>query len=194
MKKTLYILLFTLLGSSAMAQNSMMSWQYSVGFATGDLHDYVAPVSWRGVTYNYNHMVETGAALGLEIGWNVFYEEKGYATYSYKDLDYSGKQYRYSNNVPMLFTVSYFVNPDDQITPFAGIGIGTMYSERKTAMGAYTFTSDGWHFEMKPEVGIMYNTEGASLALSAKYYYGLKAGDLPAEGFFTVNLGIVIKR
>jgi hypothetical protein len=194
MKKTLYILLFTLLASSAMAQNSMMSWQYSVGFATGDLHDYVAPVSWRGVTYNYNHLVETGAAIGLEIGWNVFYEAKGYATYSYKDLDYSGKQYRYSNNVPLLFTVSYFVNPDDQITPFAGIGIGTMYSERKTAMGAYTFTSDAWHFEMKPEVGIMYNTEGASVALSAKYYYGLKAGDLPAEGFFTVNLGIVVKR
>jgi hypothetical protein len=194
MKKTLYILLFTLFASSAMAQNSMMSWQYSVGFASGDLHDYVAPVSWRGVTYNYNHMVETGAAIGLEIGWNVFYEEKGYGTYSYKNLDYSGKQYRYSNNVPLLFTLSYFVHPDDMVTPFAGLGIGTMYSERKTAMGAYTFTADAWHFAMKPEVGIMYNTEGASLALSAKYYYGFKAGDLPAEGYFTVNLGIVVKR
>jgi hypothetical protein len=194
MKKTLYILLFTVLASSAMAQNSMMSWQYSLGFTTGDLHDYVAPVSWRGVTYNYSHMVETGAAIGLEVGWNVFYEEKGYATYSRGDLDYTGKQYRYSNNVPLLFTLGYFANPDNQVSPFASLGIGTMYSERRTAMGAYTFTSDGWHFELKPELGIMYNTEGASLALSAKYYYGFKAGDLPAEGFFTINLGVVIKR
>jgi hypothetical protein len=61
-------------------------------------------------------------------------------------------------------------------------------------MGAYTFTGDGWHFELKPELGIMYNTEGASLAISGKYYYGFKAGDLPAEGFFTINVGIVIKR
>jgi hypothetical protein len=194
MKKTLYILLFTVLASSAMAQNSISSWQYSVGFATGDLHDYVAPVSWRGVTYNYYHMVETGAAIGLELGWNVFYEEKGYSTYTYGDWDYTGKQYRYSNNAPLLFTIGYFKNPDDQVSPFASLGIGTMYSERKTAMGAYTFTSDGWHFELKPELGLMYNTQGASLALSAKYYYGFKAGDLPAEGFFTINLGIVLKR
>jgi hypothetical protein len=194
MKKTLYILLFTVLASSAMAQNSMMSWQYSVGFSTGDLHDYVAPVSWRGVTYNYNRMVETGASLGLEIGWNVFYEEKAYDTYSRGDWDYTGKQYRYSNNVPLLFTIGYFVNPDDAVTPFVNLGIGTMYSERKTAMGSYTFTADGWHFEMKPELGIMYNTEGASLSLSGKYYYGFKTGDLPAEGFFTINLGVVVKR
>ena len=105
MKKTLYILLFTVLATSAMAQNSNMAWQYSVGFSTGDLHDYVSPVSWRGVTYNYNRMVETGASLGLEIGWNVFYEEKAYDTYTRGDWDYSGKQYRYSNNVPLLFTI-----------------------------------------------------------------------------------------
>ena len=194
MKKTFYILLFIVFATSASAQRSMMSWQYSVGFASGDLHDYVAPVSWRGVTYNYSHMVETGAAIGLEIGWNVFYEEKGYSTYSYNDFDYSGKQYRYSNNVPLLFTIGYYANPDNAVTPFAGFGIGTMYSERKTAMGSYTFTGDAWHFALKPELGIMYNTEGASLALSGKYYYGFKAGDLPAEGYFTLNLGIVIKR
>jgi hypothetical protein len=194
MKKTLYILLFTVLASSALAQSSMMSWQYSIGFASGDLHDYVEPVSWRGVTYNYHHMLETGASVGVELGWYVFYEEKSFAIYSYKNLDYSGKQYRYSNNIPLLFTIGYFVNPDDDLTTFAGFGIGTMYSERKTAMGAYTFTSDGWHFEMKPELGIIYSIMGASLALSAKYYYGLKAGDLPAEGFFTINLGFVVKR
>jgi outer membrane protein len=171
-----------------------MAWQYSIGFSTGDLHDYVAPVSWRGVTYNYNRMVETGASLGLEIGWNVFYEEKAYDTYTRGDWDYSGKQYRYSNNVPLLFTIGYYVNPDDAVTPFANLGIGTMYSERKTTMGAYTFTADGWHFEMKPELGIMYNTEGASVSLSGKYYYGFKTGDLPAEGFFTLNLGVVVKR
>lgn len=194
MKKVIYIFIFTLFASAAVAQNSMMSWQYSVGFSTGDLKDYIAPVSWRGVTYNYHHMVETGAAIGLELGWNTFYEEKAYDTYTRGNTDYSGKQWRYSNNVPLLFTVGYFIHPDDNITPFAGFGIGTMYSERKTAMGAYSFTADGWHFELKPELGIMYNTEGASLALSGKYYYGFKAGDLPAEGFFTINLGIVIKR
>ena len=194
MKKALYILLFTVMSSSAMAQNSLMSWQYSIGFASGDLHDYVAPVSWRGVTYNYSWMVETGASIGLEVGWNVFYEKKPFDTYSTNGWDYSGKQYRTSNNVPLLFNIGYYVNPDDIVTPFAGFGIGTMYSERRTTMGSYAFYADAWHFALKPELGIMYNTEGASLAISSKYYYGFKAGDLPAEGYFTINIGLVIKR
>ena len=194
MKKALYIFIFAITATSAMAQGSMMSWQYSMGFATGNLKEYTSPASFRGVTYNYNKMVESGAAIGLELGWNVFYEEKGYGTYTSGDVDYSGKQWRYSNNAPILFTLSYFKNPDGSVTPFAGIGVGTMYSERRTTMGSYNFIGDGWHFELKPELGFLYNMQGASLAVSAKYYYGFAAGDLPAEGFFTINVGFVVKR
>lgn len=194
MKKVIYIFVFTLIASSAVAQSSFMSWQYSMGFSSGDLHKFVAPVSFRGFTYNYNKMVETGASVGLELGWNVFYEAKEYATYTRGNYDYSGKQYRYSNNVPLLFTVGYYLHPDEKVSPFVQAGVGTMYSERVTSMGQWTFTQDGWHFELKPELGIMYSTEGASIALSAKYYYGFAAGDLPAEGFFTINVGFVIKR
>jgi hypothetical protein len=194
MKKALYIFIFTIIVTSAMAQSSMMSWQYSMGFPTGNLKEYTSPVSFRGVTYNYNKMVETGLAIGLELGWNVFYEEKGYGTYTTGNVDYSGKQWRYSNNAPILFTLSYFKNPDESVTPFAGLGVGTMYSERRTTMGAYNFIGDGWHLELKPELGILYNREGASLSVSAKYYYGFEAGDLPAEGFFTLNVGFVVKR
>jgi hypothetical protein len=143
MKKALYIFIFTIIATSAMAQSSMMSWQYSMGFATGNLKEYTSPVSFRGVTYNYSKMVESGAAIGLELGWNVFYEEKGYGTYTTGNVDYSGKQWRYSNNAPILFTISYFKNPDENVSPFAGIGVGTMYSERRTTMGAYNFTADG---------------------------------------------------
>lgn len=194
MKKTFYILIFTIISSSAMAQNNLMSWQYSIGFGTGDLHNFVSPVSFRGVTYNYSKFTNDNIAVGMEIGWNVFYEKRGYDTYTYRNFDYSGKQYRYSNNIPLLFTLGYYKDMESMISPFVNLGIGTMYSERKTSMGAYVFTQDGWHFELKPELGILYNTEGASLSVSAKYYYGFKGGDLPAEGYFTINVGFVIKR
>jgi hypothetical protein len=192
MKKVLYILIFTIITSSAMAQGSFMSWQYSMGFSTGDLKTYTSPASFRGFTYNYHRLVKDNVAMGMEIGWNVFYEAKPFDTYSYKNIDYSGKQWRYSNNVPLLFTVGYF-DMSNEITPFVDLGIGTMYSERRTTFGQYSFIQDGWHFELKPEVGIMYNTGGASLAISGKYYYGFKAGDLPAEGYFTINVGFVIR-
>jgi len=27
--------------------------------------------------------------------------------------------------------------------------------------------------------------------IASKYYYGFKAGDLPAQGYFTINVGFV---
>jgi hypothetical protein len=29
------------------------------------------------------------------------------------------------------------------------------------------------------------------LIVASKYYYGFKAGDLPAQGYFTINTGLV---
>jgi hypothetical protein len=35
---------------------------------------------------------------------------------------------------------------------------------------------------------------GTSLMVASKYYYGFKAGDLPAQGYVTVNVGFVFTR
>jgi outer membrane protein len=191
MKKALYILLFVGVSSAAMAQSGFMSWQYSVGFGTGDQSDYIGATSWRGVTYNYSKLVRDNVAVGLEIGWNAFYEEKPYDTYSRGNFDLSGKQWRYSNHVPLLFTVGYYHNPEEDIVPFVNFGIGTMYSERRVSMGQWEIYQDAWPFTVKPELGVMFNTGGMAFALSGKYYYGMKTGDLPAHGYFTVNLGFV---
>jgi len=92
MKKVLYIIVFIALATSAMAQESFMSWQYSIGFGSGDLKDFVGKTSWRGVTYNYSKLVNDGVSIGLEIGWNAFYEEKEAALYTRGDWDLYGKQ------------------------------------------------------------------------------------------------------
>jgi hypothetical protein len=192
MKKVFYIFLFSVIASTAVAQNSLVSWQYSIGFGTGDLHDYISSASFRGVTFNYQRFVRPDLSTGLEFGWNVFYQEKPFGTYTRGDFDYSGKQYRYSNNFPMLATINYYLRRDEAINPFAGLGIGTMYSIKYMDMGSYGFTSDAWPFVLKPELGIIYKTDGASISLSSKYYYGFKTSDLPAQSYITINLGLVL--
>jgi outer membrane protein len=189
MKKVLYIILFISVTSSAFAQRSFNTWSYSMGFGTGDLHEYIGPVSFRGATYNYTKIVTGNVGVGVEIGWNTFYEEKDFDTYSQGKFDYSGKQWRYSNHVPLLFTMNYYLTPDDDMIPFVGLGIGTIYAERRTDMGQWAFTRDAWEFALKPEVGVIFDTGGAGVSLSGKYYYGFKAGDLPAQGYFTINIG-----
>jgi hypothetical protein len=193
MKKVLYIIIFTVIASSAMAQNSYVSWQYSFGFSSGELHDYIKPVSWRGVGFDYRKFVRENVGVGLEIGWNVFYEKRPFDTYTTGNIDYSGKQYRYSNHMPLLFGVDYYLNPTEKIVGFAGFGIGTMYSQRNTEMGQWSFERTAWHFAIRPELGVIMNSQdGVGVSLSTKYYYGVKAGDLPAQGFFTLNIGLLI--
>lgn len=189
MKKVLYILLFTFVASSAIAQRSFNTWSYSMGFGTGDLKEYIEKVSFRGATYNFSKLVTDNVGVGLEIAWHAFYEEKDYDTYSYGKYDYSGKQWRYSNHVPLLFNLNYYFTPDQDFFPFVGMGIGTIYAERRTDMGQWAFTNDAWEFALKPEVGVIFDTGGAGVSLSGKYYYGFKAGDLPAQGYFTINIG-----
>jgi hypothetical protein len=192
MKKVLYILLFSVIASSAFAQKSLTSIQYSIGFGAGDLHDFISPASFRGVTFDYVKLLENGFGVGIETGWNAFYEKKSFATYSFRNFDYSGKQYRYSNHFPLLATIGYYHNPEGMITPFLSLGVGTMYSLRNTDMGTYTFKQDAWQFVMRPEIGVLHKLSGgASVYLSSKYYYGFKSGDLPYQSYFTINFGIV---
>jgi hypothetical protein len=192
MKKILYILILIITVLPAMAQQKLVSYQYSVGFGTGDLHSFINPVSFRGITFDYKRMVKPDVALGVEFGLNTFFEKKDWDTYNTGNFSYSGKQYRYSNNLPMLFTIGYYKTGESKVTPYADLGIGTMYVERRTDFGSYSFSNSAWQFVMRPELGIIIKSEGASVILSSKYYYGIKVSDLPSQSYFTINIGLVI--
>ena len=192
MKKILIVAVFSLLVGTAFSQSNFTSVQYSVGFGTGDMKDYIGAVSWRGFTFDYRSYVRSDIGVGLELGWNVFYEEMPDDVYTNGNISYAGKQWRYSNHWPVLFAADYFLESDGRITPYAGLGIGTMYSLQNTDMGIYTFEKDAWHFALRPELGLMIEpAPGVGLNIVTKYYYGVKAGDLPAQGYFTINFGFV---
>jgi len=191
MKKVFYIFMFTLIASSAIAQTSFNTWNYSMGFGSGDLKEYIGKASFRGVTYDYTKLVTENVGVGLELGWNTFYEEMEYDTYSTGNWDYSGKQWRYSNHLPMLFTLNYFKTTANGLIPFAGLGVGTIYVERRTDMGTWAFTKDAWEFALRPEIGVMMDRGGSGVSISGKYYYGFAAADLEAQSYFTINVGFV---
>jgi outer membrane protein len=197
MKKIIYIFLLSSIGSSLMAQSGLSSLQYSMGFGAGDLHEYITRASFRGFTYNYSKFVTSNVTVGFELGWNTFYEDLPFDTYNSEkipNLVYSAKQWRYSNHLPMLATFGYSGNTNATVTPFGSLGIGTMYTERRTDMGQYAFTNDVWNFVLKPEVGIIYNIdEMIGFTVSSKYYYGFKTANLDPQSYFTVNVGFVFK-
>ena len=192
MKKILIIAVLALSFATAYSQRSITSFQYSVGFGTGNMHDFISAASFRGFTIDYRSMVNQNIGVGVDIGWNVFYDEMPDAVYEYNNITYAGKQWRYSNEFPILGAVDYYLKPDANVVPYVGLGLGTMYSLQNTDMGTYTFEKDAWHFTLRPEIGLMIEpAPGVGLNVVGKYYYGFKAGDLPAQGFFTLNFGFV---
>jgi hypothetical protein len=192
MKKIFILTLLSVITLGAYSQTNVTALQYSIGFGTGDMKDFISPASFRGFTVDYRKMVRSDLGVGIDIGWNVFYDEMPDDVYEYQNITYSGKQWRYSNHFPMLAAVDYYMNPNEKLITFAGLGIGTMYSLQNTDMGQYTFEKDAWHFALRPEIGLIVKAApGVGLMLASKYYYGFKAGDLPSQGYFTLNIGFV---
>jgi len=192
MKKIL-IILITLSASTAFAQNNLTAVQYSLGFGTGDLGNYIGNTSPRGFSIDYRRLIQPEVGVGFELGWNVFYDARPDDIYTLGNLSYSGKQFRYNNQYPLLLAADYYFQPGEKINPFAGFGMGIMYSRRETDMGVYAFTRDAVNFTIRPEIGILYEMNpNLAFKVSSKYYYGFEAGDLPAQGYFTLNFGLVI--
>lgn len=197
MKKIIVITIFCFLffANKGYSQQTYFSASYDIGFAGGDLSDYISKTSFRGTTLGFRGYVTNNIVAGVDVGWNVFYDRMDYDTYSVDTRSISGVQYRYSNQVPIFAAVDYMIQPGEKINPFVGIGLGTMYSNRETDMGMYLMKETAWHFAIKPEAGaiIEYN-RAIDLKLSAQYITGIKAGDLPTQSYFSLCFGFIFKQ
>ncbi|HEY3402476.1 MAG TPA: outer membrane beta-barrel protein [Ohtaekwangia sp.] len=190
------IFLIILLGSgvslSALAQ-STFSITYPIAIPTSGLGNFIGQASFRGINLDYRYRIQPDIALGVNFAWNVFYEDFAKETYTLPPASLTGKQYRYSNNFPMLATATYFIADEgEQIVPFVTLGVGTMYTRHNTDMNLYTFEREAWNFALQPEVGIHYSvSDETALSVSVKYLNGFKAGNeiTDDQSFFAINLG-----
>ena len=197
MKKKLYIFCTLLVCSvSTMMAQSNTYLTYGVGFATGDLGEFISQPSFRGATLDYYKMVQPNVGVGFSLGWNVFYEEKEYDTYVYETQTLSGKQFHYSNHIPMLLGANYYMNPGEKVSPFLGANLGVMYTRRNTDMNLYTLEQEAWNFTIQPQVGVQFNNSlSSAMTIMLKYYMGLAAGDLPeTQSFLSLNVGFVFRQ
>lgn len=197
MKKILYIpILFIVLIAGEMTAQTNTSFTYSMGFATGDLSDFISKTSFRGATIDFRSMTRPDLGVGFSLGWNTFYEAKDYDTYTSGTQSLSGRQYRYSNHIPMLISFDYYMKPGEKVSPFVGLGTGVMYTRRNTDMNLYTLKQEAWNFSLQPQIGVQFNNSITSATtIMLKYYYGLKAGDLEeAQSYLSLNVGFVFRQ
>jgi outer membrane protein len=193
MKKILFVFLLSgiITATHLKAQESLFSIQYSMGFATGDLKDFNSSASFRGMSFEYRYMMQPAMGVGFETGYNLFYDRMNYATYTSGTESISGIQYRYTHAVPVLAAFDYYIMPDTQFNPFAGLGIGTLYTNRDVDMGMFSIQNGTWQFALRPEVGVMIRTYSMDLIVAAKYFSGFKSDRREGQQYFTLNVGLV---
>ena len=182
--------------TSAFGQHgSHFSVQYDMGFASGNLADYITKPSFRGASIQYRYVVSDYLEVGADAAWNVFYEKRDYDSYTAGTATLSGVQWRTQNEVPLLVAADYLIIPDGPVQPYIGVGLGTMYTERSTDMGTWRLKQNPWHFALKPEIGVMIELSSTTaFKISGRYYNGFKAGDLETQGYFTLSLGLEFGR
>lgn len=192
MKRFAIILILAASTGTASLAQSTFDIAYSIGFATGDLGDFISDPSFRGITMDYRYNFQPNMAIGFSLGWNTFYSEEGVATYTVENQSLTGKQYRYSNNLPMLVNYTYLAAPEEFISPYASLGIGTMYARRNTDMNLYTIEEEGWPFVVQPEIGVRFRSgDNVGTVVNVRYLYGSEAGDFNgAQSYITLNLGL----
>jgi hypothetical protein len=192
MKKILIIALLGVCTISLKAQNSNFTISYPISIPMGDLGDFISKPSFRGINMDYRYSFQPNLAIGFNLGWNTFYEEKDRDVYTIDNTSLSGKQFRYSNHAPMLATITYFIGEDELFKPYGTLGIGTMYTRRNTDMNLYTLEQEAWNFAIQPEFGVQYRaSDHAGVVLSLKYMYGTAAGSelTEAQSFLAINIG-----
>lgn len=180
--------------AAALQAQNMSTLMYNVGIGTGDLGEYIEPASFRGLSFDYQYLVTDNIAVGFGIGWQTFYEDKGYQTVMDGTGTLSGFQYRYLNSFPIHLTGTYFVDTGGDVKPYVGIGIGTIYNVRNTDMGLFTFETNQWHFSFRPEAGIQYDFSYTfGMRLNVRYVQGFNTNDLDGQNYVAVGLGFVFQ-
>lgn len=192
MKKLFYTFLFLGCLSTSMSYGQMQKHVYFAEYSVAFGNDFIDNVSWRGLGFEYRNMVKPNIGVGVGVGYNFFYEDRGYDTYTDGTKTLSGKQFRYLHNIPMIIAGDYYFKPNEKINPFVGFGVGGNYIFKRTEMGVFLIDDEAFQFAMRPEVGAIFQAgPNAKISVTAKYLIGTDASDIDAVSYFMINLGFV---
>ena len=190
-----YIILsaITLLCGINLYSQSSFIMSYPISFPMGNLHDYITKTSWRGINLEFLKTAKPGVSVGLETGWNVFYEKADKQAYKDGTTTITGVTYRYTNAVPILAESKWYPMHETKTTnPYVGVGVGTLFVSRSTDFGLYRITTEAWQFCVRPEAGVLFSIEpGLKAMLGAKYYPGFNTSKMDGQGYLSINVGFV---
>ncbi|MBO9701460.1 MAG: outer membrane beta-barrel protein [Sporocytophaga sp.] len=171
---------------------TLFSYNYGMGFATGDLKSYIDKKLFDGFSVEGRFFINKNISLGLNVGYNDFRKYLNREVYSTGSGNISAVQTRYFNTVPVLATGFYYLNSISAFKPYAGIGIGAYVSNYQK----YYSTLESKHtktcFGFRPEIGTLIKLRnGLGLIVSGRYNYATYSyQEFSSLNYFELNFGL----
>jgi hypothetical protein len=156
---------------------------YQISEPIGDLKSYTPGTSFRGVTFDWRSMLSKSFSLGLRFNWNRWNDNAsqvqatvtpGGTPAGATPGTLSGPVFRYADQFA-LQAVShfYFGDRESLFIPFAGVGLGGVWSNSYQQTIDLGFSQNGFYFITTPELGLLWNFSRGrtSAALHASVLY-----------------------
>ncbi len=186
------MLIVIMLATAANAQYGLGVVTYDITFPSGDLKEFTDNESWRGITIEGRKFFRPQLSAGLSWAWRTFHENTD-ELITFDGGAASGNQFRTIYVSPILAVFhAYLYDPwsNATILPYAGLGVGTYWIEKKLDMGIYTISDSNWHFGLAPEVGVMIPVGYSSQLIATFHYnYVFGNGDAGPYDFWGFKIG-----
>jgi len=190
MKKIIFISIISILCFTRVNAQKYTFLNYTVGIPSQDLKSFIGEVSFRGIDIGYMTFVDSNISVGFSGGWNVFYERRPEDTFTYNNTTLTSNQYRYTNSVPLFIYGNYHFGVGNIASYYAGLGVGTVYSDRTVDFGIYRYSVDTWAFALAPQIGMIYElNDNTNLHIGARYNFSFDTSELDGQSFIGVNVG-----
>ena len=175
MKRVIIIALiigaFNLNGKAQGQSDLQLSMSYNIAVPMGDFSDYINLTSFRGMNVQLDYYISDKISIGGSIGWNGFYQKKERESYSFDGGAVNGVRYNYFYQLPLFLKVQYRFMDEGDITPYAALSVGGIYTEHETYLGYIGFSDETWSFATAPELGalMMLGQSGWEFKVAATY-------------------------
>jgi hypothetical protein len=173
-----------------------ISWE--IGFPVEN-NDFLSKTSYSGGKIEFRHFIKENLSVGGFFSWNSYYEYFPKATYTNNEgtQAVTTDMYRYIYTFPFGINGHYYFKAGKLIKPFAGLALGTQYSDQRLFYNIYESRDENWGFFVRPEIGAIIKLEENGhfgFLLGATYGYGTNKNDrlgIDHLGNVNVQIGVV---
>lgn len=165
---------------------------WDIAFPTNG--DYLDKTSFSGVRLEYRKLLNRNFAWGIASGWNSYRQKVDQQLY--ESVDGSKAVFtdmiRKINELPIALSGYYYLDASASFRPYAGLAVGTMYSQQKAFFNVYVIEENNWGFLLRPEIGIQYDINyNVGLHLHVAYTRASNSNDFfRIDGLEHISAGI----